>query len=156
DEVLTPDELDRIRGRIREYNQLLREAATADRRLHLVDIHDLVNQAAIHGLPLRGAGPEVTVTTTYTGLKDPRGFDGFVSYDGVHPSDVGYAVVANAVLDGIREHLGGEPRFVDLTSAESIDEKAVFRKDPHRSGTRGSLTLDQASLRQWVDRFGVG
>ncbi|MEW6277325.1 MAG: hypothetical protein AB1758_01800 [Candidatus Eremiobacterota bacterium] len=134
DEVLTPDELGRIQQRTAEYNDLLRQSAAANPRVHLVDSGALLTRAMVSGLPLRGTGAEVTVTNVCAGLTDSRGFAGFFSFDGMHPSNVGHSVLANAVMDRVRADLGSNPKFKGLTTAPEIDERETFRQDPRNGG----------------------
>jgi lysophospholipase L1-like esterase len=127
DEVLDPEEIGTIQKRTGEYNQLISELARDHDRIHLVDIQQLLQQTT-EGLPLRGPGPEQKVTNACTAQ------GGIFSSDGIHPSDVGYAVVANRVLDTVRNELQHDPRFAAFHSAPEVDEKAALAADPHRAG----------------------
>ena len=87
------------------------------------------------------------MTNIYTGTRDPRGFEGVFSFDGVHPSDTGHAVVGNVLLSKMQQVLGSNPRFAHIAAARPIDEKAVFAADPHRAGrARAAITLDHQSV----------
>lgn len=141
DDVLDPDEVEQIQQRVREYNDLLQRTADENERVHLVDINSMLTLASKEGLPLRGEGPPMTITTEFTGSKDERGFEGMFSFDGVHPSDVGQAMIANQVLDKVRQNLADDPRFAPLVQAGEVDEKAVLRQDPHYARDR-QLFLD--------------
>jgi len=131
DDVLDPDEVQKIQSRVREYNALLSDIASKNDRVHLVDINGMLNLASKEGLELRGEGAPVTITTEFTGTTDERGFSGIFSFDGVHPSDIGQALIANQVLDKAREVWADNPRFEALVNAAPVDEKAVLQKDPH-------------------------
>ncbi|MEW6277120.1 MAG: SGNH/GDSL hydrolase family protein [Candidatus Eremiobacterota bacterium] len=133
DEVLDAQELATISGRIQEYNQVIAEGAALDRRIHLVDMHREFN-AMLGGRELRGEGPPVTLGGYFTGAVDGHGREGLFSYDGVHPSDTGHAVIANILLDKVREELAWHPRFQPFVRAQPIDEKAVLANDPHHTG----------------------
>lgn len=149
DEVLTPDEVDKIQARIGQFNDLLRQTAAANPRLHLVDANALLATAKRDGMELRGTGQAVTVTNVPTGTLDSRGYAGIFSYDGMHPSNVGHAVIANAVLDKLRSDLGSNPRFDALTKAPVIDEREVLRQDP-RNQKQGKLVLSGMTLdKKW-------
>lgn len=139
DEVLDPDEIETVRDRTRQFNELIAQAAD-DPRVHLVDINSVLNRSKADGIALQGEGPEVTVSNTFTGLKDAQGREGFFSYDGVHPSDVGHAVIANLVLDTVKAELSHLPKFERFADVEPVDEKAVFAADPHRD-TRPKMIL---------------
>lgn len=131
DEVLDPEEIGVIQKRTAEYNQLIAKLAGDNPRIHLVDTHALLNRAASEGLELRGEGPAQRITNTFTGQRDERGFGGLFSGDGIHPSDVGYAIVANQVLDTIKRDLKDDPRFEVFQAAPAVDEKAALAADPH-------------------------
>jgi len=130
-DVLDPEELEVVRDRVNDYNDLLRRAAK-DPRVHLVDVNPLFDQARREGLPLRTAtGAEIRVTTGFSGVKDERGFDGIFSLDGVHPSDTGHAVLANALLDAVQRDLGDRARFHRFMAVPPVDEGAVHRQETH-------------------------
>ncbi len=139
DDVLTPDEIEQIQKRTAEYNRLLDETARQNPRLHLVDTNGLLNRAKSEGIELEGSGDPVTITNVCIGLQDQRGFSGFFSYDGMHPSNVGHAVVANAVLDRLRLDLADNPKFEDLVFAPPVDERAALRQDLRYQGSEKML-----------------
>lgn len=141
DEVLDPSEMGRIQGRVDEYNALLAAIAEREDRIHLVDMNGLLNRAAAEGVALKGEGPEVRATNTFTGLQDARGYEGIFSFDGVHPSDVGHAVIANAVKETVARELGSDERFRDFVERPPLDEKAALQGDPHRAAERPVLVL---------------
>lgn len=149
DEVLTPDELSKVQTRITQFNDLLRQTAASNPRFHLVDVNALLATAKAQGMPLRGTGDEVMVTNVATGIQDSRGYQGIFSYDGMHPSNVGHAVIANAVMDKLRVDLGNDPRFDAITKAPEIDEREVLRTDP-RNNKHGKLVLSGITLnKKW-------
>ncbi len=129
DEVLDPEELAQISERTRQFNSLIEERAAREERIHLVDVASLLERSR-SGVALRGDGPPVVVTNTFAGVETREGRQGYFSYDGIHPSDVGHAILANEVLSVARKALADNPRFASLTQASLIDEKAVHRSDP--------------------------
>ncbi|MGE0493610.1 MAG: SGNH/GDSL hydrolase family protein [Vulcanimicrobiota bacterium] len=137
DEVLDPDELETIRERTAEFNQLIEQAANSSERIHLVDVAALL-QRSRNGVALRGEGPEDTVINNFAGVRNAANQDGYFSYDGIHPSDVGHAILANEMLTVARAKLSENPRFGQLTNASLIDEKAIHADDPR---TRPVLVL---------------
>lgn len=140
DDVLDPNEIATIQKRTDDFNGLLAKASE-NPRVHLVDINKVLSTAKDEGYSLRGAGKDVKVTNTYTGLSDERGLPGLFSYDGVHPSDVGQAVVANLVLDTARKDLANDTRFQAVVNAPLVDEKASLAADPRINGARPRLVL---------------
>ncbi|MBM3462937.1 MAG: hypothetical protein FJX76_12620 [Armatimonadetes bacterium] len=134
DDVLDTDELSTISSRIREYNALILCARDLDPRIHVLDVHAEFSRMQTEGRQLRGPGAPLSVSTTFTGALDEQGREGIFSYDGVHPSDTGHAIVANMILDKVKEELGDNPKFGCFVDAAAIDEKAVLASDPHHLG----------------------
>lgn len=132
-EVLDTDEIAIISGRVREYNQVIREAAALDSRVHVMDAHEEFLKIAA-GHELKGEGDPVVLGAHFTGARDASGREGVFSYDGVHLSNTGHAVLANIVKDTVQKELGWDPRFRAFVTAPPIDEKAVLRTDPHHNG----------------------
>lgn len=143
-DVLDPDELGTISGRIQQYNDLMRDMAATHPRLHLIDDHALLEQMQADGRDLIGAGDPVRITNTFTGAHDARGYGGIFSFDGVHPSDVGHAVLANVLLDRIQQDLGGNERFRRFLDVPRINEKFVYNHDPHQNGDDFRIVLSRA------------
>jgi lysophospholipase L1-like esterase len=90
---------------------------------------DLVSAfaAASSGGPYEVA-PGDYVTTTYGG--------GFYSLDGLHPSDTGYAAIANVFIATMNAHYG--------TSVPLVDIGPIYQSDPFRlaaSSSRAARTL---------------
>lgn len=139
DDVLDTDELEAISARVEEYNQVIRQAGALDRRVHVMDAHSEFDQIAA-GHELVGEGPPVVLGAHFTGARDATGREGVFSYDGVHLSYTGHAVLANRVQATIARELGWEPRFKAFVEAAPIDEKAVLRSDPHHLQGEGELS----------------
>jgi phospholipase/lecithinase/hemolysin len=84
--VLTAAEAVTVRAQVAAFNQVIAAQATAANAT-LVDINALFTQVATNGLTING----------YTGTSAFLG--GFFSLDGIHPTNTGYAVVANKFID---------------------------------------------------------
>ena len=140
DEVLDPDEVAQVQEHTKKFNAILEQAAK-NPRVHLVDVNRALGQARKGGFPLRGVGPDQKVGASFIGVKGDDGMEGLFSYDGVHPSDVGQAVVANLILDVAKEQLADDSRFESVVQAETIDEKAVLKADPRLEAKRPRLVL---------------
>lgn len=143
-DVLDAAEVREVSQRIEEFNALL-EAEAAGPRVHMIDIHRVLEELKERGRSLRGPGEEVRVTNTFTGSRD-RGMDGIFSFDGVHPSDTGHAVLANVLLDRMRTDLGDQPAFQFLREVEPVDEKAAYAGDPHRKAGTFMLTPEAVAV----------
>jgi lysophospholipase L1-like esterase len=84
--VLDSTEVQTIENAVQQYNQIIAEDAAAA-NMPVVDINSLLSYVQQNGIPF---GSSLTLTTRYLG--------GMFSLDGVHPSDIGHAIVANEFL----------------------------------------------------------
>src|SRR5207302_926840 len=84
--VLTAAEVVTVQSQVTAFNQVIATQAQAANAT-LVDINALFKQVSTSGLTING----YTGTTTFLG--------GFFSLDGIHPTNTGYAVVANKFID---------------------------------------------------------
>jgi len=99
---LTGDEIAAISARVQAYNNIIRTVAN-ERGAALVDTNALLTQAALGRIGVGG----ITLTPAFlTG--------GIFSYDGVHPTAIGYAVIANAFIEAINAKFDGEIPLVNL------------------------------------------
>lgn len=100
--ILDADEVAVIQDHVAGYNQAILDTA-GGAGIAILDINAVLQQLASGGHIVGG----VRLTSDFlTG--------GIFSYDGVHPTDLGYAVVANEWIRVINEH-GGRLPSVDLT-----------------------------------------
>jgi hypothetical protein len=100
--VLSAAELSTIAARVQAYNTIIRAVAN-ERNAALVDINAALSAAARGDV---GVGGMVLTTTFLTG--------GLISYDGVHPTALGYGVVANVFIAAINAKFGGSIPPVNL------------------------------------------
>lgn len=99
--VLDPGEAQTIRDHVNTHNQFIRELCAAA-NIPVLDIHALFDDLAVFGREVGG----VRITAEFlTG--------GFFGYDGVHPSALGYAILANEWIGVINQN-GGSLPLVDL------------------------------------------
>jgi lysophospholipase L1-like esterase len=102
DHVLNAAEVATIRARVQAFNAVIQSEANA-RGAALVDANAQLARLATRGQNIGG----VTLTAAFlTG--------GIISYDGVHTTNIGNGVVANAFIDAINERFGAEIPPVDL------------------------------------------
>lgn len=153
-DVLDPEEVGQVQARVSQFNAILARKAAENPRVHVIDMNAVFQQVETTGRKLRGAGPDVTVTATFTGVRDGRGYDGLFGFDGVHPSYVGHAVIANLILDTIKTDLKDDPVFKQYQDAPYIDEKAVLHTDPHYTG-QWSVVLDPGVLDHLAAHYGT-
>jgi lysophospholipase L1-like esterase len=102
------------------YNVAIGQAAT-DTGAALVDIHKLFSQIAANGgVPINGA---TCCTLIYLG--------GLNSLDGLHPSNTGYALIANAFIDTLNAAYNLGIPDVNVTT--------VYTTDPYAPGSSNSV-----------------
>lgn len=110
--VLTAAQLTTIGDQIQQYNQVIADSAAAA-GFPVVDAYAVFGNLISHPITIGG----ITITTRYNG--------GAFSLDGVHPSDTGYAVFANAFIRAADQAYGlGIP---PLSNAQIVQ---IFKQDP--------------------------
>jgi hypothetical protein len=96
-------------------------------RLHFVDMAGLLQlHDAKHLAPPPERGVRMKDSRRFSNVMieaDPTGFarGGLMGLDGMHPTNVGYGLMAQRVVDCIAEHEGGPKRKVDLEAAYAND-----------------------------------
>jgi hypothetical protein len=90
--VIRANTLSHIRNAVRAYNAVIAQEAS-DNGATLVDIYSLINNLADHGVVVNGR----TLTTDFMG--------GLFSLDGVHPTNTGYAIIANEFIKTMNRSL---------------------------------------------------
>lgn len=98
-----------IRARVLAANALLDEAAAGRERVHVIDVFSAVEALVADGVVVG----DQTLST--------RPLGGLLSLDGLHFSDVGYALLAQAALDELEAELGLALPAVDLAAALAGD-----------------------------------
>jgi lysophospholipase L1-like esterase len=105
---LSAAEVATIKAQVTAYNQVIATQATAAGAT-LVDINALFSQIATSGIAISG----------YTGTASFLG--GIFSLDGIHPTNTGYAVIANKVIDSMNAAIGTKIADVDLAPIAAAD-----------------------------------
>ena len=98
---LTPSEVAFIQDHVRVNNQSIETICSAA-GIPVVDVNSLLDQAATTGIEIGG----VTVTSDFLS-------GGVFSYDGVHPTQLGYALAANEWVRVINQN-GGSLEEINL------------------------------------------
>lgn len=106
--VLTAAEAVTVQTQIKAFNQVITQQAQAAGAT-LVDINALFAQIATSGVTING----------YKGTASFLG--GLFSLDGIHPTNIGYAVVANKMIDTMNASFGSKIADVDLTAIAAAD-----------------------------------
>ena len=99
--VLNPSEIAIIQDHVNVNNKSIRDICGAA-NIPVLDVQAILNELSTTGIHVGG----ITLTSEFL-----RG--GAFSYDGVHPSDIGYAVLANEFIRVINAN-GGTLPLVDL------------------------------------------
>lgn len=120
---LDPARLQEVTDRVDAYNASLQDHADRHDTVHVVPLAARADDIAQNGLPLAGQ------------LITPDMLGGLLSLDGVHFSDIGYAMTANVFLEEINAVLGTDLAPVDLdavveASALSPSALAAAGRDP--------------------------
>jgi lysophospholipase L1-like esterase len=112
--VLDAAEVGIVRARIAGYNRIIADQARATEAA-LVDIHDLADDLQAHGIEVGGQ----RLTTDYLG--------GLFSLDGVHPTNTGYAIFANAFIKALNRNFAADIPPVSVEQIKNSDP-LVFPK----------------------------
>jgi lysophospholipase L1-like esterase len=139
--VLSAAEVVTVQAQVVAFNQVIAAQAKAAGAT-LVDINALFNQVAANGLTING----YTGTTAFLG--------GFFSLDGIHPTNTGYAVVANTFIDTMNSTISTKIPDVPLGPVAAADPLWPPNLAPHAVAAH-SLTIP-ASAGKSVDDLFVG
>lgn len=101
--VLTPDELTLLRSRVAQYNASIAAKGPAA-GYKLFDVAAFFQDINAHGRVYGG----LTVTTAFLS-------GGIFGYDGVHPTSLGYAILASELIDFINANYGNSISSIDMT-----------------------------------------
>ncbi len=132
-DVLTPSEAAQVQSTIASYNQVIASQVAAAGGT-LVDVHSYIDTLAASGLTisygaaLNHSGGSYAASTLYLG--------GLFGLDGIHPSNTGYALIANQFIASANAALG--------TTVALVDVSAVAAKDPLFGPNRPSSALPYA------------
>ena len=116
--VLSAAEVVVVQAQVTAFNQVIAAQAQAAGAT-LVDINALFKQVTASGLTING----YTGTTAFLG--------GFFSLDGIHPTNTGYAVVANAYIDTMNSKIGTKIPDVNLGAVAAADPLWPPNLSPH-------------------------
>lgn len=106
--VLTAAEVLVVQQRVTDFNTVIAAQAKAAGAT-LVDLYTVFHTMATSGVTIGG----------YTGTSAFLG--GFFSLDGIHPTNTGYAVIANAFIDAINAEYTTKIADVNLTTVAAAD-----------------------------------
>lgn len=106
---LDPTEIAQVQSAIDQYNSVIARQVAAAGGI-LIDIHKLMAELATNGVTINN----YHATTAFLG--------GVFSLDGIHPTNTGYALIANAYIDTVNA--------ARKTSVPDVDLSAIAAADP--------------------------
>jgi lysophospholipase L1-like esterase len=121
--VLSAAEVVTVQAQVTAFNQVIAQQAQAANAT-LVDINALFKQVTASGLTING----YTGTTAFLG--------GFFALDGIHPTNTGYAVVANKYIDTMNAAFKTTIPDVSLSTVAAADPFWPPNLVPHAVGAR--------------------
>ena len=125
--VLSAAEVVTVQAQVTAFNQVI-AAQAQSAGATLVDINALFKQVSTSGLAING----YTGTATFLG--------GFFSLDGIHPTNTGYAVVANKFIDTMNAAISIKIPDVALSAVAAADPLWPPNLVPHAVSAH-SLTM---------------
>ena len=135
--VLTAAEVVTVKAQVTAYNQVIAQQAQAVGAT-LVDTNALFTQIAASGVTING----FTGTTSFLG--------GLFSLDGIHPSNTGYAIVANKFIDTMNTSISTKIADVPLGPVAAADPLWPVNLVPHATGTT-AMTMPASTGRVATD-----
>jgi hypothetical protein len=140
--VLTATEQSEIQGAIDQMNAAVDSVAQRP-YIVKVDFHGLVGDIAANGYMIG--------STKYTGAFITGGL---FSLDGVHPTDLAHALVANAMIDAVNAKFGSAVPHVDLSGARTAWSGSARPATPEEGALEG-MRVDglDAVLRSLYPQF---
>jgi hypothetical protein len=133
--VIRASTISQIRTAIFEYNLVIAGEAIVNGAT-LVDIYTLVNNLAANGIVVSGT----KLTTEFGG--------GLFSLDGVHPTNVGYAIIANQFIQTMNQTLGTNIPPVSLAQVATTDPLFPHSVKPAAHVSPGMADGLRATLRR--------
>jgi lysophospholipase L1-like esterase len=115
--ILSAAEVAQVQATVNAYNGVI-AAQVSSAGGTLVDIHSLfaaIGDCRIPGVPCSGGVTlgGYTATNAYLG--------GLFSLDGIHPTNTGYAIIANTFIDALNAATGSSATHVDVATVAASD-----------------------------------
>lgn len=130
--VLTADEAAVVRASVRAYNDFI-AAQAALRGAALADVNGLTSRIQVHGLVVGGQ----RLTTEFLG--------GMFSLDGIHPTNTGYAAIANEFIRALNTSFAAGIAPVNIEQIKAADP-LVLPGVGHPASALGTVTPASARL----------
>lgn len=126
---LSVDEIAAVQSTVSQYNTIIAQEVSANGGV-LVDIHTLIQNLAQNGITINS----YQATTTFLG--------GLFSLDGIHPTNTGYALIANAFIDTMNTSLKTTIADVNVSAIAATDP--LFGPTVKPAGTVSTIPLSAA------------
>jgi lysophospholipase L1-like esterase len=133
--VLDAGEVVTVRAAVEAYNAIIARKAL-ERGAALVDIHGLIDRVSRRGLVVNGQ----RLTTAFLG--------GLFSLDGVHPTNTGYAVIANDFIRALNRRFDADipPANVEHVASQDPLVPADAEHPPYKE----HIDVDTARALRWM------
>lgn len=126
---LDATEIAQVQATVNQYNAAIAQQVSAAGGV-LVDVHSLIQSLAQNGITINGYAASV-------------GFlDGLFSLDGLHPTNTGYALIANQFIAALNTNLKTNIGTVDVATVAAADP--LFGPNIKATGTVVSIPLAAA------------
>lgn len=138
--VLDATEVAVIQKAVTRFNRIIEEHAKANHAA-LVDVHGLLETARKRGLVVG----RHRLTTDFLG--------GLFSLDGIHPTNTGYAILANEFIETLNRRF--DARIPEVNERRVLQtDPLVFQDDddPHHRLRKGHVHPDKARELRWLFR----
>ena len=126
---LSASEISTIQSMVNQYNAVIAQEVSAVGGV-LVDIHALIQNLAQNGITINN----YHATGTFLG--------GLFSLDGIHPTNTGYALIANEFIDTMNASL--KTTFADVNVSTIAAADPLFGPSIKPTGAAVSIPLDAA------------
>jgi phospholipase/lecithinase/hemolysin len=139
--VLSIAEQATVRAQVTAFNQVIAQSAQGAGAT-LVDINALFAQTTANGITENG----IHGTTAFLG--------GVFSLDGIHPTNTGYAVIANKFIDSINAALGKSYAEVDVAAIAATDPLYPPYPGHHFIPRQDVPRIPEAAAKSLMEIFG--
>ena len=135
--ILTAGDAGKIRLFVDAYNAIIEEQAQ-EAGATLIDIHQVANRIRKRGIAANGQ----VLTNEFLG--------GIFSLDGVHPTNTGYGVIANAFIGALNDRFDADIPYVSIDQLAKTDPLVFPGIEPPDSIERH---VDQSTAKSLRDTF---
>jgi hypothetical protein len=136
--VIRASKISQIRTAVAAYNAIIAQEAADNHNALLVDVYSLINDLAANGVVVKGQ----KLTTGFMG--------GLFSLDGIHPTNTGYAIIANEFIKAMNRSLAAGIPPVSVEQVSKTDP--LIFPDGHPGKRTGHVSEQMANALRAVMR----